>query len=91
MEALIAFYFGWTMGSRSGPQGVEELTEAISSLRQSKEFAEVVVALRKHAAGIVRDVAGHIEGTPGESVGGSEVLAAVYSLIFPEGTDKTAE
>ena len=90
IEALLAFYFGWSMGARSGPEGVEELNTAIASLRQSDEFAAVVVALRKHAAGIIREVADQFERTDGP-VGSPDVLAAVYQLIYPEGKPDSSE
>ena len=92
MEALIAFYFGWTMGARSGPEGAQELNDAISSLKQSEEFADLMSALRKHAAVIVRDVADRIEGSGLVDERGPvpDVLARVHELIFtkkaePEG------
>ena len=92
MEALIAFYFGWTMGARSGPEGAQELNDAISSLKQSEGFAALMTALRKHAAVIVRDMADRIEGSGLVDERGPvpDVLARVHELIFntkaaPEG------
>ena len=83
MEALLAFYFGWSMGARSGPQGMEELNSALVSLRDSDEFAALLVALRKHAAHIMRQVAERVEGADGTPMGMPDVLAKVYELIYP--------
>ena len=90
MESLIAFYFGWTMGSRSGPEGAQELNDAIASLKQSEEFAAVMSAVRKHAAVIVRDVADRIEGSGLVDERGPvpDVLARVHELIFTTRTEK---
>lgn len=83
MEALLAFYFGWSMGARSGPHGTEELNAALVSLRESEEFAGLMVALRKHAAHIIREVAERVEGADGTPMGMPDVLARVYELIYP--------
>lgn len=82
MEALLAFYFGWSMGARSGPQGMDELNAALVSLRDSDEFAALLVALRKHAAHIMRQVADRVEATD-TPMGMPDVLAKVYELIYP--------
>ena len=85
MEALIAFYFGWSMGARSGSQGIDELNAALVSLKESDEFAAVVVALRKHAAHIIREVANRVDDSSGSPLGMPDVLARVYELIYPAG------
>ncbi|MEO6886955.1 MAG: hypothetical protein ABI232_11835 [Jatrophihabitantaceae bacterium] len=87
MEALLAFYFGWSMGARSGAHGMEELNAALVSLRESDEFAGLVVALRSHAASIMREVAERVEGADGAPMGMPDVLARVYELIRTTTTD----
>lgn len=84
MEALLAFYFGWSMGARSGAHGMEELNAALVSLRESEEFAALIVALRAHAAFIIREIAERVEGADGSPMGMPDVLARVYELIRPE-------
>ncbi len=81
MEALLAFYFGWRMGVRSGPAGESELNDAIARLRESEEFGAVVQALRGHAGEILRQVADHVENTDNDARR-TDVLASVYELIF---------
>jgi hypothetical protein len=81
MEALLAFYFGWRMGVRSGPAGESELNDAIARLRESEEFAAVVEALRGHAGEILRQVATHVESADND-LQRTDVLASVYELIF---------
>jgi hypothetical protein len=81
MEALLAFYFGWSMGARSGAHGMDELNAALVSLRESDEFAGLIAALRNHAAAIMREVANRVEGGDGTPMGMPDVLAKVYDLI----------
>jgi hypothetical protein len=83
MEAVLAFYFGWVMGARSGQEGVDDLTTAFTSLRQSEEFTALVIALRKHGAYLLRSIADVVDS--GEPVTASmpDVLAKVYELIYP--------
>lgn len=88
MEALLAFYFGWTMGSRSEPGDLEELTQAIATLKESEEFDAVVMSVRKHMATIIRDVAKVVEAGLGDEKVVPDVVAAIHQLVFPEGRNK---
>ncbi len=83
MEALLAFYLGWTMGARSGVKGIEEINTALLSLRESEEFAALMVALRKHAGFIIHEIATRVEAAAGDSdrPGAGDLLARVYELI----------
>jgi len=81
MEALLAFYVGWTMGARSGPSGVEELNDAFVSLRESEEFGAFLVVLRRHLADIMRQAADQVEGVVGEGVNVPDVLATVFDMF----------
>ncbi|HSV39457.1 MAG TPA: hypothetical protein VLI04_11930 [Nocardioidaceae bacterium] len=85
MEALLAFYFGWTMGSRTGPEGMEELNQAVASLKDSEEFEALVMALRKHAASIIVDVAKVVEKGLGDDKVVPDVVAVIHQLVFPQG------
>ena len=90
MFALVAFCFGWMMGARQGPQGLEEVTDALVSLRESEEFAGLVTAVRKVAASVLRRVAERVGSATGSSGGTPQmpdVLARVYQVIRPAADD----
>jgi hypothetical protein len=83
MEALLAFYFGWSMGARSGPEGVNEINSALVSLRESEEFNALLGTLRKHAASILRDIASRVESNGESPLGMPDMLARIYDLVSP--------
>lgn len=83
MVALLAFYLGWTMGSRSGPEGAKEVRDAFTTLRKSPEFHEFVGSLRKQGAAMMHDVADRMDGESGLALAMPDVLARAYSIIRP--------
>jgi len=50
MGVLLAFFVGWTVGAKAGPKGFEEVVDALRTVRDSEEFAALVVITRAHAA-----------------------------------------
>ena len=83
MRMLFAFYFGWAMGARSGPEGLDEIRAAVASLRHSEEFQGLLTALRQHAAHILRDAAGRVEAAGDAPLGVPDVLARIYEMVQP--------
>lgn len=83
MKMLLAFYFGWAIGARSGPESLDEIRAALTSLRGSAEFQGLLDALRQHGAHILRDVAGRVEAAGGTPIGVPDVLARIYEMVQP--------
>lgn len=81
MKMLLTFYFGWAMGARSGPEGLDDIKRALVSLRHSEEFQGLLEALRHHGGYLLRDIARRVEGADGTPIGVPDVLARIYDLV----------
>ncbi len=83
MIALAAFYFGWSMGARNGRKGVEEVSAALTSLRESEEFGALMSALRGHLGSTLHQTADWLQSPDAAPLGVPDVLARVRELVFP--------
>jgi hypothetical protein len=83
MSALIAFYFGWAMGARGGKKSVDDVSAALTSLRESEEFSALVSALRVHAGGALHQAADWLQTKDPAPLGVPDILSRVQDLVFP--------
>ena len=91
MIALAAFYFGWAMGARGGAKSVDDVSAALTSQRESEEFASLVSALRAHLGFKLHQAADWFRATDGPPLVVPDVLARVQELVFPVNGAGTAE
>ena len=67
MGVVLVFAAGYVLGSRSSDESLEEVVQALRSIRESEEFHGLVKALRAHAAGSLRGLASLLERTAGDA------------------------
>ena len=91
MTALVAFYLGWAMGARGGRKSVDEVSAALTSLRESEEFTALLSALRAHLGCTLHQAAEWLQTTDGSPLGVPDVLARVQELVFPANGSSAAQ
>ena len=83
MTALMAFYFGWAMGARGGRKSVDDVSAALSSLRESEEFGALLTALRAHVGSTLHTTADWLQSADQSPLGVPDILSRVQELVFP--------
>ena len=91
MIPLAAFDFGWVMGARGGSKSVDDVSAALTSLRESEEFTSLVSAVRAHLGFTLHQAADWFRATDGPPLGVPDVLARVQELVFPANGAGAAE
>ena len=61
MGLIVVFAAGYVFGTRADAESLDEVVDALRTLRRSEEFHEVVKAARVHVAESLRGLAGMIE------------------------------
>ena len=61
MGLLLVFAAGYVMGARAGGESLDDVIDAVHSIRESDEFHDLVAALRTHAADSLRGLATMLE------------------------------
>jgi hypothetical protein len=56
MGVLLAFFVGWSVGAKAGARGFEEVVDAMRTVKDSEEFAALVMVARSHAAAALQEV-----------------------------------
>lgn len=67
MGVLFAFAVGYTLGTKAGHRGFEELVCSIKEIRESEEFHAMLAAARSHAGHVLKEVSdllGNEDGPP---------------------------
>jgi hypothetical protein len=82
MGMLIAFAAGFVVGARTGKKEFEDLTTSLRALRDSQEFADVVVAARAHMSHGLRELASVLDGAASAKSGESEDVVTRVKLLF---------
>jgi succinate dehydrogenase/fumarate reductase cytochrome b subunit len=90
MTALVAFYFGWVMGARGGQKSLDEVSAAMTSLRESEEFTALLFALRAHLGYTLHQAADWLQAVDGPPPGVPDVLARIQDLVFSTDTGSAA-
>lgn len=85
MGVLIAFLVGWTIGSKSGPEGQREVVNAAREVLASDELAALSAAVRKHTGFVLREVADWLEHTTGSGAAVDEVISRARVLLGSAG------
>ena len=62
MGVLLAFFVGWAAGSKSGPKGFQEFSEAVKTVKESEEFAAFLALSRTHAASALHELSKLLSG-----------------------------
>ena len=83
MLAVAAFYFGWAMGARGGRESVDDVSAALTSLRESEEFNSLLSALRAHLGCSLQQAASWLQGAHGPPLGVPDLLSRVRALVIP--------
>ena len=91
MIALAAFYFGWVMGARDGAKSVDDVSAALTCLRESEELSALASALRAHLGCTLHQAADWFQATDGPPLGVPDVLARVQELVFPANGARAAD
>ncbi|HVS68443.1 MAG TPA: hypothetical protein VHE56_07825 [Mycobacteriales bacterium] len=85
MGVLIAFFVGWTIGAKSGPEGQREVVSAAREVLGSDELAALRAAVRKHTGFVFREMADWLERSPGSGDAVDEVIAKARMLLGVSG------
>ena len=78
-----AFYFGWAMGARGGRKSVDDVSAALTPLRESEEFNSLLSALRAHFGCSLQQAASWLQDADGPPLGVPDLLARVQQLVIP--------
>ena len=62
MGTILSFAIGYFVGLQTEKKELDDLSEAIKALRESEEFAGVVIAARSHIAHTIRALANAVDG-----------------------------
>jgi len=85
MKVLLALAVGYLLGTKTGGAELERLEQAVKSLYDTDELAEVVTATRSHVAHVLRELASVTEGdAPKASSASRSMMAQVRQLIGPD-------
>ena len=91
MTALVAFYFGWAMGARGGRKSVDDVSAALTSLRESEEFNALITALRAHVGTTLHQAADWLQSADQDPPGVPDLLTRVQQLVNPGHRPRTSE
>jgi len=47
---------GWSVGAKAGVKGFDEVVDAMRTVKESEEFAALVMVARSHAAAAIQEV-----------------------------------
>ena len=61
MGIFVALAVGYVVGAKTGSKDLDQLAKSLRALRDSEEFADVVVAVRTHLGHTLREVANTLE------------------------------
>ena len=81
MGMFMVFALGYFMGARKGKKEFDDLARSLTALRQSEEFADLVMALRSHISHTLRELAVMVDGGESPSDGEEDLVAHVKSLF----------
>ena len=56
MGVLLAFFVGWSVGAKAGAEGFDDVIDAMRRVKDSEEFAALVMVARSHAAATLQQV-----------------------------------
>ena len=62
MAAVVALVVGYVIGARAGSKDLDQVARALRAVRESEEFADLVSAVRSHAAHTLRELATMVDG-----------------------------
>jgi hypothetical protein len=80
MIAVAAFYFGWALGARGGRKNLDEVSAALTSLRESEEFGALVLALRSHLVSTLHQTADWLQSSDKPASAVPDVLSWAREL-----------
>ena len=64
MGAVVALVAGYVIGARAGSNDLDQVARSLRAVRDSEEFADLVRAVRTHAAHTLRELATIVDGNP---------------------------
>jgi hypothetical protein len=62
MAAVVALVVGYVIGARAGSKDLDQVARSLRAVRDSEEFADLVSAVRSHAAHTLRELATMVDG-----------------------------
>ena len=62
MAAVVALVVGYVIGARAGSKDLDQVARSLRAVRESEEFADLVSAVRSHAAHTLRELATMVDG-----------------------------
>jgi hypothetical protein len=83
MGVLAAFFVGWALGARGGQESFREVMTAVSRVRDSEEFAELLAALRAHAGFTLQEVGRWMESPQAREAGLPAMVDKVRAMVVP--------
>lgn len=69
MGLILAFIAGYVIGARDGSEALDEVIDAAMAVASSREFEDLVTALRAHVGHVLQEVGRRIEPSSGELIG----------------------
>lgn len=87
MGALIGFLVGWSVGSRGGQRGYNDVLAAAREVLQSDEFAALTAAVRSHTEYTLRALADWLQETRESGAVADDLMERVRRLVLPSEAD----
>src|ERR1700730_11473174 len=63
MRMVLALVVGYIIGAAAGSKDVDRIVRSVKSVRESEEYADLVSAVRVHAAHTLRELAAMVDGS----------------------------
>jgi hypothetical protein len=81
MAMFVVFALGYFIGARNGKKEFDDLARSLTALRQSEEFADLVMAARSHISHTLHELAVMVDGGDSPADGDQDLVAHVKSLF----------
>jgi hypothetical protein len=81
MGVILALGIGYAIGARAGSKDLDTVVQSLKAVRESDEFKELMVAVRSHLGGTLRELANVVDGRTAESSTTEDLVERVRHLI----------